>query len=494
MPGCRRPTIRARLSALFAVVALAAAACGGGGDGREAADGGDGPAAEPTTSTAEAPASTTTSAAASGECGLEGGYPAPWPERPRYAVTLDVDPEVGAVTGEMEVEFQAEAATDRLVFRLWANGPRAGRAGGRMEIVETLLDGEPARTSYEDGGAAPGTPGTIFEVHGSFTPGTSALVHLRFRLDMPGSVNERIARVGTTLRLGSALPTLAWLRGEGWHTSPAVDAFSESVATEVADWDVRVRVPDGFTVLATGREVEPGRFVSSAVRDWAATVGRLRLAEQTALDGRTRVVVGVDETSGDDEHARLAVVVDALEAMSDRYGPYPSPVLTVGITPGLGGGIEFPEHLQLGTDVGNSSLVHEVAHMWFYSLVGNDQYADPWLDEGLTEYAEHRHLGAIGALRSRSVPVGGAGNLGEGHDYWAARTGIFYRSVYVQGAQALVELSDSIGGLEGLDCALRRYVLEHAHSVADSADFVESFEVQTGVDPRPVLRRYGVEV
>src|SRR5690606_28129598 len=30
---------------------------------------------------------------------------------------------------------------------------------------------------------------------------------------------------------------------------------------------------------------------------------------------------------------------------------------------------------------------HEVAHQWWYSMVGNDQTLFPWLDEALTEYS-----------------------------------------------------------------------------------------------------------
>ena len=31
---------------------------------------------------------------------------------------------------------------------------------------------------------------------------------------------------------------------------------------------------------------------------------------------------------------------------------------------------------------------HETAHQWFYSLVGNDQALDPWLDEALATWAQ----------------------------------------------------------------------------------------------------------
>ena len=34
-----------------------------------------------------------------------------------------------------------------------------------------------------------------------------------------------------------------------------------------------------------------------------------------------------------------------------------------------------------------ATVVHEVAHQWFYNLIGNDQVLYPWLDEALAQYA-----------------------------------------------------------------------------------------------------------
>ena len=33
-------------------------------------------------------------------------------------------------------------------------------------------------------------------------------------------------------------------------------------------------------------------------------------------------------------------------------------------------------------------LVHEVAHQWFYGMVGLSQFRDPWLDEAFASWAE----------------------------------------------------------------------------------------------------------
>ena len=34
-----------------------------------------------------------------------------------------------------------------------------------------------------------------------------------------------------------------------------------------------------------------------------------------------------------------------------------------------------------------ATTAHEVAHKWFYGIVGSDQLLEPWLDEGIAQYA-----------------------------------------------------------------------------------------------------------
>ena len=52
-------------------------------------------------------------------------------------------------------------------------------------------------------------------------------------------------------------------------------------------------------------------------------------------------------------------------------------------------------------------LVHEVAHEWFYGMVGDDQFRDPWLDEAFATYAEalvSGHWSPDGAQRALGLP------------------------------------------------------------------------------------------
>ena len=78
-------------------------------------------------------------------------------------------------------------------------------------------------------------------------------------------------------------------------------------------------------------------------------------------------------------------------------------------------GIEYPTMIFLGTGTSGVLTTHEVAHQWFYGLVGDDQARDPVLDEGLATYA-------MGTL-FQGVPVVGRllRHTGEPMPFWARR-------------------------------------------------------------------------
>ena len=468
----------------------------------------------PTTSTS-AVADPVGGSAGAAACGMPAGYPDPWPDRPRYTAHLNVEPGKRLVTGDVTVRFVPDADTDRIVFRLWPNAPRIGRAGGRLDVTAAQLAGQPATGRYEAGGAATGRPGTIWVLPGIFPSGQPAEARLEFRLTLPGAINDRVATAGRSVRLGSVIPTLSWIRGDGWQTSPATHLNAEAAASEVADWEVTVKAPLGYTTLATGEDVSsaapsssaPGatpaapdsatsssspssgavagavtaRFAARAVRDWAATVAPMRLGEAKAQNGKTRVVVGVAEGASGDPTALAARNAKALDDLAARFGEYPYPRLTIGVTTALTGGIEFPTHIFLGSGVSTLHLVHEVAHQWFYALIGNDQFRDPWLDEGFAHYGQARADGQLAYQRSRAVPAYGRGHLGESMAYWARSDGsTYYLSVYVGGAQALAKLGDQLGAYDRLDCAIRRYVRDRAYTVSRPSDFVAAVQARRG--------------
>ena len=64
----------------------------------------------------------------------------PDPARPRYRLRVDVHPSERTVQGDLAVTFTPDVTTDRLVFRLWPNGPRLSGAGAQLDTGPVTVD------------------------------------------------------------------------------------------------------------------------------------------------------------------------------------------------------------------------------------------------------------------------------------------------------------------------------------------------------------------
>lgn len=406
----------------------------------------------------------------------------PEPGRPRYRMNVDVRLSENAVVGDLAVDFTPDIRTDRIVFRLWPNGPRSARNGARLDVMDLRVDGRTIPASVENPTTLVGRP------EGGLEAGRKVTITLPWRLTLPRESSDRISRSGDAVRLGSFFPILSWEPGVGWSTNPPTSAFAEASSAPVADWSVNVKIPPGLTALASGVYDRPGHWQGTYLRDWAMSVGRFALAGVTvAAPHPVQVTVGVQAGIAESPLRYAQRAAAAVADFGRRFGGYPDTEYDLAITPGLGGGIEYPGLVMQGPGTIGRTTSHEVAHVFFYSLAGNDQGRDPWLDEGLATYAEGRFEGSIGSMRSTSMPADARGRLGEPMTYWDSRQSSYYRGVYVQGAQALAAL----GPLDQVDCALRHLVTRNAHRITTNRSALDAL---TAVFPnaREVLGRYGV--
>ena len=459
VPGRRRRRLSGRTAAVVTALALLAA-CSGVPDRQSAP-----PTAPGGPSSSAAPTTTALPVATSPGCPAIPARAQPDPNRPISILRLDVRPAEGAVDGEVRVRFTPDLDTDRLVFRLWPNGPRASVGGTRLTTGPVTVGGREAPSTLPDATTLVVTPG------GTLRKGAAVEVVVPWELRVSGPVDDRISRDGDALRLGSFFPILAWEPGRGWAAEPAVAAFAEASTAPTADFDVTVTVPAGYEVLASGVADRPGHWTAVAMRDVALSVGRFETATATArAPDPVAVTVGVHAGILESPQVYLDRVVASMEDFARRYGPYPWPTFTLAITPALGGGIEYPGHVMQGPRTLARTTSHEVAHQWFYALVGNNQGRDPWLDEGLATWAEIRFEGGLETVRSRVVSPAARNRVGEPMTYWNSNRSAYFEGVYVQGAQALAALGDP----DLVDCALRVYVAVNAHRIATSADLVRA--------------------
>lgn len=391
-----------------------------------------------------------------------------------------MQPAENKVTGQVAVTFKPDLPTDRLVFRLWPNGPRTAGVGARLDVTGVRVGAHPATTQQ------PNPTTLVVPLSPGLSAGRETAATVDFTLTLPRPVDDRVSRTGDAIRLGSFFPILAWEPGGGWAVEPATSGFAEASMAATADFTASIGVPPGFDVLATGVPDGAGRWQADKVEDFAVSVGHFKTA--TANAGPTKVTVGVDASVPEQPEPYLRRIVDTINDFSTRYGPYPWPVYTMAVEPNLKGGIEYPTHVMQGPRTTGRTTPHEVAHQWFYGLVENNQGREPWLDEGLASWAEARHENALASFVSRSIPAPAQGRMGEPMTFWESRQSAYYRGVYVQPVQALAAL----GRPELVDCALRLYVARTAYRVARPKDLLDALST-VFPDARSVFARFGIK-
>jgi len=214
------------------------------------------------------------------------------------------------------------------------------------------------------------------------------------------------------------------------------------------------------------------------VRDVSVTVGSLDIVERDVAGVRVHVGAPRDATSEPLE--RWAEEVDrAIRDIAEHLGPFPYADLWVSVLPDQTSGIEHTGAIQFGDrelDDGEWIVTHEVAHMWFYGLVGNDQATHPWLDESFASFVEVL-VDEDSDLTSTPIDPDVAGHVGEPMAFWEEYrrpSAAYVEGVYVAGGAALAEARDSAGD-EEFDEALRAYLAANAHEIAEPADVEEAF-------------------
>jgi Peptidase family M1 domain len=293
----------------------------------------------------------------------------------------------GVLSGRERIEFvnRGPAELTGVWLRLWANGPDACRPRRiRVEIDAPAGAGrERVRCSALEVRLAAPVP-----------PGGTGAVSLRFEV-RGRRVADRFGRVRDTVLLGNVIPVLAVQDRRGLHLEPYARR-GESFYSLAARWDAVLRLPRRLRAATTGatvaEEVAGGertlRVSSAQARDFGLAVGPLRLVQASEGGVRVRVFAGrrVRGIRGS-----LRVARRALRLLGRRLGPYDSAELDVVLVRGglgEGVGMEYPE---LVFSIPAADVIsHEVAHQWWYGLVGNNQYREPWLDESFAQYSHER--------------------------------------------------------------------------------------------------------
>ena len=231
-------------------------------------------------------------------------------------------------------------------------------------------------------------------------PGDALSLSMRYRLAIPPKhFNKPYGYLGYQVNLTDWYPFVVPYNGDWVLHDPW--AFGEHLAYDSADYEVNMKVTeDGITVAASAPAEANGewtRYRLNGARTFVFSASDRFLVSESAVGS---VVIRTYYFSGHEGagEGMLNAAVQAVGLFEAKFAPYPYDSLSVVETESPDGqeydGLSFLSadfYDQYGGSSRSNMVsigVHEIAHNWWFGLVGNDQALEPWLDEAMAVYSE----------------------------------------------------------------------------------------------------------
>jgi len=431
-----------------------------------------------------------------------------------YNMELILNDESRTVEGILEVEFinTYEDTLKELVFHLYADSyksyetlPAIGGVyvypgeevpelteaeKGYIEIKDVSIAGEKAKYTKDN---------QILKVQlkDPLKNGHKVGIRIEFLLKVPEGYN-RLHYMEGVYSLTNWYPLLSIYDEETdtWDERP-FHPIGESNYSDVANYNVRIKVPKDMTVVPTGsilKEMEDDEYKivtirAEKVRDFVIFMSKAYKVKEKEVDDIKISCYYLDHQYGSNEKSAeilLNEVAKTVEFMNKTFGKYPYGELRIAETYLSGGAMEYPQVIQMGwmgiyeeVNIEDQApwlieaAVHEAIHQWWYVGVGNDEFSEPFLDESLTVfttayyfekvYDEYHENGVKSSIRRFLYPESLLPLNSSVDDFYD--WGAYSTAIYSRGATFFEDLRQRVGEdkfVEILRTYYERYLFKNA--------------------------------
>lgn len=438
-----------------------------------------------------------------------------------YDMTVKLDPQTSSYSATMILAYLNESTmviTD-LIFRLYPN--TVYNYAGTLSVNSVEISGKTVQTEVllaDQSAVKAPLPVPL-------KPGDSIQLKVEFQGIIPENTSTygifNYDRTNDVITLADWYPVLAARDSQGWIVAE-IQPQGDAVTSETAFYHVSIQLPSDWKVASTGADIAHSadgsdqtiEVVSGPVREFmVAASPNFEISDLQTSSGVVHQWTLPDYKK--EQIDSVQVVERSTELFSQQFGEYPFKDLDV-VTVELNhaSGVEYPGLVLIEHDLYDPKadvnllatvISHEVAHQWWYSLIGNDVQQNPWQDEALATfssllYFEKNNLdymnGTIqyfqdtvkefeATLNGNLFHVGDA--LSAYHDEPRAYSNIVYR----KGALFFWELRKKIGA-PAFNLALKDYFEQNEFQLVQPAALLTVFEKRCNCDLMGFYQEWGV--
>ena len=285
--------------------------------------------------------------------------------------------------------------------------------------------------------------------------------------------------------------------------------YGENLVYDSSDFEVNLRFanPSSAPIVAAPALPEANgewtRYRLNGARTFALSMSRDFLINQSAVG--TTVIRTYYFAGHEDAASKMTyVATQELGLFNAKFAPYPYPVLNV-VELSYNDGQEYDGLDFLSSDffdqfnggVKNNMVVlgvHEIAHNWWFGLVGNDQALEPWLDEAMAVYSEHiffefTNPSLVDWWWQFRVNYFGPNGWVDSTIYNSESFRHYTNAVYLNGANFIDDLRIRMGD-EAFFKFIKDYAAQMSYRRATADDFFRIVREHTNADISDIIAKY----
>lgn len=263
-----------------------------------------------------------------------------------------------------------------------------GKSYGGIEISALRVNGKvsPIEICGEDNNILNVKVGTLY-------PDDKVKIEMEYNVKLANCIH-RLGYGDNTYNFGNFYP-IACVYDDGGFMQKPYSYNGDPFFSEMANYEITLTIPQEFALASSGKQLfkTPSgdnhiyKAQARAVRDFAFVLSKNFEIKKQKVDDCEVIYYYIKDTKSGDS---IKTCVKALETFEDLFGDYPYDTLSVVENDFVHGGMEYPNLVYISNSINDYTeytnvIIHEIAHQWWYGLVGNNEYDEAWLDEGLTE-------------------------------------------------------------------------------------------------------------
>lgn len=459
--------------------------------------------------------------------GMEANRPLYYRNVHDYTMRLALDTAGKTLSGQQTVSFinNEDVPLEEAYFHIYPNAFK--KLGGSIAIKGIKINGSDSQYRIE------GQDSTLLCVPflTPLQPGNRNQIYIEYEISIPregeNGIGDRFGYGRNTFNLGNFFPIAAVYQNGGWDKHP-YDEKGDAFYSETGNFDVEIIAPEKQVIACSGYVEEEKaadgvrrlKIKAYSVRDFAFVASDMFKVEEVMVDG---TLVKSYAASRRKAKKILEYGREAIRLFNKSYGQYPYPVCSI-VQSDIGGGMEYPSLVMIESgEYGNVSLnnylacyyygkpkgslefvvVHELAHQWWYGLVGNDEYREAWIDEPLTQYSTLEYFRQrygqkeFDRLYERYIKLGmeafllsdngGSNSLNRPLDRFSNDE--YYILIYNKGTMMFKDLEDQLGD-EKFDRLLRTLFDRYRFGVVNGEKLIELTSEIAGEDMNGFFRSW----